>query len=584
MAIDPNGEMTTQYEEGLEIIDRRFNVYLGSITYGISPAALAYAFGDWWQHLSLSPGKRMELLIKAFQKHNRLLKYQIRTFIEPECEECIEPLPHDTRFSGPDWKHWPYNHIYQSFLLTQQWWHNATTDVRGVSTHHAQVVNFATRQFLDLLSPSNFLLTNPEVLYTTLLTGGMNLLYGLQNFIEDKNRERLGELPLGAEMYRPGKEVAITPGKVIYRNRLIELIQYKPTTSEVYAEPILIVPAWIMKYYILDLSPDNSLVKYLVSKGHTVFIISWKNPTAEDAELGMEDYLQMGVMEALKAVCTITQSKAIHGVGYCIGGVLLAVAAAAMARDNDQRFKSVTLFTTQTDYTEAGELGLFIDESQITFLEDIMWQQGYLDAKQVSGAFQLLNSKDLIFSRSTQNYLLGSRQTMNDLMAWNADSTRLPYRMHSQYLRQLYLNNALAEGHYEVNNRPVTLHDIRTPLYVVATIKDHVSPWRSVYKIHLLTETEITFVLTSGGHNAGIINEPGHPRRSFQVATHSLTSKYLAPDKWQNVTPSIPGSWWPHWADWLRQHSTQQVSPPPIGHVKAGYKPLGDAPGTYVLE
>lgn len=582
--MDTDSELPLAVNHGLEVIDRRFNAALGRFTKGISPAALSYSFLDWLQHLTLSPGKQTELVLKAYRKMYRFAKYGMQSLIDPMCEECIAPLPQDNRFDSPEWKRWPYNLIYQGFLLNQQWWHVATTDVRGVSQHHSEVVTFAMRQILDMLSPSNFISTNPELSQTTILSAGFNLVEGLWNYLEDERREFRGEEPVGAENFQPGKTVAVTPGKVVFCNRLIELIQYEPTTKKVFPEPILIIPAWIMKYYILDLSPHNSLVKYLLNQGHTVFMISWKNPTRDDQDLSMEDYLNLGIMEAITAVEAITGQKSMHCAGYCIGGALLAIAASAMARDNDHRLKSVTLLTTQTDYTEAGELGLFIDESQITFLEDVMWWKGYLDSKQVTGAFQLLRSKDLIYSKSSQSYLMGKREEMTDLMAWNADSTRLPFRMHSEYLRKLYLNDDLAEGRFKVKGHPITLHDIRAPMYCVATIKDHVSPWRSVYKINLLTETDVNFVLTSGGHNAGIISEPGHPRRSFQVSTHTAKDKYLDPDTWIKQIPSIPGSWWPHWVNWLKERSTVKKAPPPMGKPKSEYRALYDAPGKYVME
>ena len=355
--------------------------------------------------------------------------------VQPDTPPVIEPLPQDQRFSSPAWGQWPFNLYYQSFLLFQQWVQNATTGVRGVSPHAEQVVTFLGRQDLDRFAPTNFIATNPEVLAATCVKGGPTWSGARSNFVEDWWRAVLGQKPAGAEAFAVGKAVAVTPGKVIYRNRLIELIQYAPTTPDVHAEPVLIVPAWIMKYYILDLSPQNSLVKFLVDKGHTVFMISWKNPGPDDRDLGMDDYRTLGVMEALKAVAAVVPGRKVHAVGYCLGGTMLSIAAAAMARDSDDRLRSMTLFAAQTDFTEPGELALFIDETEVAFLEDVMWDQGFLDSRQMGGAFQLLRSNDLIWSRVVHDYYLGERQPMNDLMAWNADGTRLPYRMHSEYLR-----------------------------------------------------------------------------------------------------------------------------------------------------
>ena len=504
--------------------DRIYHAFIGRGTLGLSPASLMLAYADWIAHLSIAPAKQAELVQKALRKYTRFFLYACKCAACQDSHDpvCIEPLPQDKRFIGPAWQGWPFNLIYQSFLLTQQWWHNATSDVRGVSPHHEDSVAFAARQYLDMLSPSNFLLTNPEVLQATVQNKGMNLVQGWLNFIEDWERVVGEKRPVGSEDYIVGKNIAVTPGKVIYHNRLIELIQYNPATDTVWKEPVLIVPAWIMKYYILDLSPHNSLVKYLVDAGHTVFMISWKNPTADDRDLGLDDYMNLGVKSALDAITAIIPDIRIHAVGYCLGGTLLSIAAAAMARDGDNRLATITLLASQTDFEEAGELMLFIDESQVAFLEDVMWEQGYLDTRQMAGAFHLLRSNDLIWSAMVRDYLLGERRPVNDLMAWNSDATRMPYKMHSEYLSRLFLNNDLAELRYYVGDRPVAISDIRVPIFCTATVRDHVAPWKSVYKIHLLVDTEITFLLTSGGHNAGIVSEPGHPRRTFQVSTQGL--------------------------------------------------------------
>ena len=570
-----------------ETIDRMVNANLARGTGGISPAVLAMAYSDWLMHLGMAPGKQALLNEKAIRKMIRLTLYAVKSSQSPETPPCIEPLRQDHRFDGEGWRQWPYNLIYQSFLLTQQWWYNATTRTRGVNRQNEAIVSFVTRQILDMFSPSNSPLTNPEILRATLEEGGQNLARGWTNFITDMEKLIAGKrLDEREEQFVAGRHVAITPGKIVFRNSLIELIQYQPATSQVYAEPVLIVPAWIMKYYILDLSPHNSMIRYLVEKGHTVFTISWKNPTAEDRDTGMDDYREQGVMAALEAVSMILPGRKIHTVGYCLGGTLLTIVAAAMARDSDHRIKTMTLFAAQTDFVEAGELLLFINESQVAFLEDMMWDQGYLDAGQMVGAFQLLRSNDLIWSRLVYDYLLGQRQSMNDLMAWNADQTRMPFRMHSEYLRHIFLGNELATGHYKVKDRPIAISDIRAPIFTVATEQDHVAPWRSVYKINLLADAdEVTFLLTSGGHNAGIVSEPGHGRRVYQIAGRTDQDRYIDPDTWQATTPKQQGSWWPAWQAWLVTHSAEhQVSPPPLGAPDKGVYPMDDAPGLYVLQ
>lgn len=561
-----------------DVIDRSLHASVAHLTGGLSPAAMADAYWDWAVHLASSPGKQMLLAEKAMRKTWRFANYAWRCSLQPNAAPCIEPLPQDKRFSGEAWRRWPYALLYQAFLLNQQWWHNATTGIGGVTKQHENVVEFASRQLLDMFSPSNFLLTNPEALQRTLETGGVNLVYGLQNFLEDMERRVGGKRPVGAEAFMPGQNVAITPGKVIYRNRLIELIQYAPSTEKVRPEPVLIVPAWIMKYYILDLSPHNSLVRYLTEQGFTVFMISWRNPSAEDRDLTMDAYRRLGVMAALDTISSLMPDQKIHAAGYCLGGTLLAIAAAAMARDNDERLKSLTLLAAQTDFTEAGELTLFVNESQLDFLEDLMWEHGYLDSKEMAGAFQLLRSNDLVWSYALKSYLMGEREPMTDMMAWNADATRMPYKMHSGYLRLLFLNNDLAEGRLHADGGAVALHDIRAPIFAVGTERDHVAPWRSVYKIHLLADAEITFLLTSGGHNVGIISEPEKKRGGYRFTTRLNGEHYADPEEWMKIATAREGSWWPEWSAWLAAHSGSPVAPPVMGQA------LCDAPGTYVLQ
>ena len=345
---------------------------------------------------------------------------------------------------------------------------------------------------------------------------------------------------------------------------------------------MLIVPAWIMKYYILDLSPENSLIRFLVAQGHTVFAISWRNPGAEFRNTTLDDYRTEGLMAGLDVATDICGGARIHACGYCLGGTLLAIGAAAMARDGDDRLASVTMFCAQTDFTEAGELQLFINEDQLAVLDDVMRAQGYLDTRQMAGAFQLLRSNDLVWSRAITSYMMGEREQPNDLMAWNMDGTRMPARMHSEYLHRLFLDNELAEGRFPVDGRPVAISDIRVPLFVVGTETDHIAPWRSVYKIHLLNEADLTFVLTSGGHNAGVVSEPGHRNRHYRVGHRQPGARYVGPDEWQDQAELRQGSWWPAWWAWLAAHSSAEVAPPPMGSKR--YPPIEDAPGHYVRE
>jgi polyhydroxyalkanoate synthase len=569
-----------EYSYSSDNIDLSFNAMLGRFTGNISPGALSMAYVDWLLHLRLSPSKQVKLVQLGWQKYLRLFNYALQAsrIDIPPPPPCIEPLPQDKRFISPEWNRWPFNVISQGFLLQQQWWHRATTGVHGVTEHHQEVVTFTIRQLLDTWAPSNFIMTNPVVQDAIVQNNGMNLVRGAINALSDLERARSRQIVPGSSQYKVGVNMAVTPGKVVYRNHLMELIQYSPTTAEVHEIPVLFVPAWIMKYYILDLSQNNSLVKYLVDSGYTVFMISWKNPTRDDRDLSMEDYRKHGVMEAIETATEITGASQLNSVGYCLGGTLLTIAVASMARDEDKRVASMTTFASQVDFEEPGELSLFIDESQVSFLEAIMWQQGYLDARQMAGAFQLIRSNDLIWSRRLKHYLLGIPEQMNDLMAWNADTTRMPYRMHSDYLHQLFLHNYLAEGRYLTDGKPIALTDIHVPIFAVGTLADHVAPWRSVFKILLLSDTEVTFLLTSGGHNAGVVSPPGKLRRSYQMSTHASDDPYVDAESWHQSIPRQEGSWWPAWERWLKKRSGKMIKPPRMGTA------LADAPGVYVMQ
>ena len=566
-------------------VDPPFHAALARRFASLSPAAGLLAASDWALHLAASPGKCMDLARLAMHQSGELAEYareRMTAGADQQARLGVQPAVEDRRFRAPEWQQWPFNYLHQSFLFKQQWWAAATHGVQGVEKHHENMVAFAARQWLDIFSPGNQLATNPVVLQRTLQQGGANLLRGALNAADDLQRLAADQGPAGVEDFVVGRDVAITPGKVVLKNRLMELIQYTPTTAAVHPEPILIVPAWIMKYYILDLSPHNSLIGYLVDQGHTVFCVSWKNPGYEDRDLGMDDYLELGFHAALDAVTTIVPGQKVHTTGYCLGGTMLAIAAAAMARDGDERLASLSLLAAQTDFSEPGELGLFIDESQLRLLDAQMHQNGYLKASQMAGAFQMLRSYDLLWSRMVNEYLLGERAPMNDLMAWNADATRMPALMHSQYLRRLFLNDDLSEGRYPVDGRPVSLGNLTLPMFMVGTLTDHVAPWRSVFKLHQMSPAEITFALTSGGHNGGIVNPPGNERRRYQLLTRPAGGSYVAPEEWLETAPRTQGSWWPAWLEWLKARSGTPAKPPRMG--AGAYKPVGDAPGTYVLE
>ncbi len=571
---------------GPESMDLPLKLWIARAANGISPSSLAQAQADWLTHILVSPSKQAELASSALQKAIAWLQYTAQAQ-QGECADCVDGQAGDKRFSRHEWHLPPFSALAQGFLLQQLWWAEATHGVRGVSKHHEELTSFLARQWLDMLSPANFVVSNPQVLRQTLATGGMNLAAGLANWQRDAAAVAGGGKPRGVENFVPGRDVAVTPGKVVMRNHLAELIQYEPSTTKVQKEPVLIVPSWIMKFYILDLTPADSLVKFLVDQGHTVFMVSWRNPGGEDAALGLEDYLQQGVMESVLAVQSLRPSAGIHAMGYCLGGTLLAIAAAAAASRKAHPFKTLSLLAAQVDFEELGELGLFIDESQIAFLEDVMAEKGYLDGRQMAGAFQLINSKDLVWSKLVHEYLMGATTPMTALRAWNADATRLPARMHSEYLRQLYLHNDLAEGRFKVEGRPVDLADIRMPMFVVATERDHVSPWTSVYRIQRLVRSPVTFVLTSGGHNVGIVNPPAgptaHPESVHQLRLCEPREAPADPAAWRAAARTRKGSWWPSWEVWLREHSSGQVDARHVTALPSTGAPQA-APGTYVMQ
>lgn len=560
--------------------DRAARAAVARLMGGVSTHAFTEAWNDWAQHLARAPGRQLELAEHA----QRNLMKVMALVTSPGSAPPFAPKPYDHRFAHEGWQKPPFLLWQQGFLAMQDWWDVATEPMRGLRPEDAERTRFLARQTLDVLSPSNAPLLNPEIISETARTGGRNLTEGAAHFAHDAIKTLTGQRDPAPEGYRIGTDLACTPGQVVYRNDLMELIQYTPQTPQVHARPVLIVPAWIMKYYILDLSPENSMVRYLVGQGFTVFMISWTNPTADQRDLALEDYRKRGVMAALDAVTAIVPDTPVQAVGYCLGGTMLAIAAATMARDRDTRFASVTLMAAQVDFAEAGELLLFLDESQVAFLEDLMWEQGYLDRPQMARAFATIRAEDLIWTRAVRRYYLGREDVPTDIGVWLSDTTRMPARMHSQYLRGLFLENRLTAGRFAVEGRVIALKDLSVPLFVIGTETDHIAPWRSVYKTKLFTDSDLTFVLTKGGHNTGILSEPGHKGRHYRMSHRKAGALYVGPDAWLTATAPKPGSWWPDWADWLAAQGGGLGNAPAMGAPDTGLVPLCAAPGAYVLQ
>lgn len=561
--------------------DRSDMASLARLTGGLSPHAIFDAWSDWAMHLARAPVRQLELMERAQANTVKLGQYTLARMTGHAPEKPFRPGHHDTRWTHDGWDSGPFTLWQQGFLATQDWWRAATSDLRGLRGQNADRTGFVIRQLLDTVSPANFPLCNPEILERTQATGGHNLIEGAAHFADDARHILAGEHRPVPEGFALGKVLAATPGKVVWRNELMELIQYAPTTDEVEAEPVLIVPAWIMKYYILDLSPGNSFIRWLVGQGHTVFCISWRNPGVEHAELSLEDYRRQGIMQALDVITTIVPGRKVNANGYCLGGTLLAIAAAAMARDHDDRLASITLMAAQVDFAEAGELLLFLDESQVACLEDLMWSQGYLDRPQMSGAFAAIRSEDLIWSRAVRRYFLGEPDLPTDVTVWVNDTTRMPARMHSQYLRGVFLENRISAGRFAVEGRVIALKDIAVPIFVVGTESDHIAPWRSVYKTALFTDCDMHFLLTKGGHNGGILSEPGHKGRHYRVGHRPAGAHYRDPETWFANHKPRAGSWWPEWARWLKANSSGPVAARVPGS-HPDYPAVEEAPGRYI--
>lgn len=564
-------------EASLRDLDRRLRGRFAHLTGGQSPWAALQAWEDWLFHFSVSPARQIELSWRWYEAMQALSADAQAT--EPK-EWAFKPEPGDRRYRSPGWHRSPYHVLAQTHLAAEAQWQAATSCLRGVADHHARRVSFMGSSILNAFSPVNFPWTNPDVIDETLASGGHNFLKGMANLWKDIAAQGGHVRPEDSPSWRVGETMALTDGLVVYRNDLFELIKYAPVTEMVHPEPVLIVPAWIMKYYILDITPEDSFVRWLVCQGFTVYIMSWKNPGADQRDTGFDDYRRDGVMKALDVVHEASDGAPVHGVGYCLGGTILSIAAAAMGRQRDTRFTSLTLLAAQTDFREAGELLLFIDESQVALLEDMMHVEGTLDARNMAGAFSILRAHELVYSRSVERYMLGHLPEGGPLDAWLADPTRMPARMQSQYLRQLFMKNSFTHGELPVDGEFVAVKDIRVPVFALGAERDHIAPWRSVYRIGLHGSVKTTFVLTGGGHNTSVVSPLGKTGAYFYAGPPIGETDYTEPDAWLSQAVRKEGSWWPEWLAWLKERAGPgtPVQPPAPSEI------LAPAPGTYVLE
>ncbi|WP_439550569.1 PHA/PHB synthase family protein [Falsiroseomonas sp.] len=547
---------------------------------GPDPAHIGSAFLDMTTRLMTNPARLMQAQIGFWQDYLTLWQNTARRMMGDPVAPVIEEPKGDRRFKDDAWReNEVFDFIRQSYLLSARYFTNVVQGAEGLDQKTAQKVDFYTRQFVDAMSPSNFLMTNPEVLRRTAETGGENLLKGLSNLLSDLERGK-GQLRIRMTddtKFKVGENIAVTPGKVIYRNDLMELIQYAPTTETVLKRPLLILPPWINKFYILDLRPKNSFIRWATEQGHTVFVASWVNPDEHLSEKGFEDYMREGPYAALDAIEQATGEKAINAIGYCLGGTLLACTLAHMAARKDTRIKTATYFVTMTDFEEAGELGVFIDEEQLQGLEEKMQKKGFLEGREMATTFNMLRANDLIWSFVVNNYLMGQEPFPFDLLYWNDDSTRMPAKMHSFYLRRMYQQNDLVKpGGIELDGVALDLRKIKVPTYMISTREDHIAPWKSTYRGTQIYGGKTRFVLAASGHIAGVVNPPDSGKYSHWV-NESLPAD---PDDWFKGATELSGSWWPDWQRWVMAQDRTMVPARMPGD--GALKPLAEAPGTYV--
>ena len=544
-----------------------------------NPMKIASAFLEMTTKLMAHPGQLVQAQLGFWQDYMTLWQNTARRVMGGENTPVIE-APGDRRFKDDAWKDSEvFDFIKQSYLLSARFVNDVVTHVDGLDPKTAQKVDFYSRQFVDAMSPTNFLLTNPEVLRKTAETGGENLIKGLNNLLTDleagKGNLRIKMTDMDA--FKLGENIGVSPGKVVYQNKLMQLIQYSPASDTVLKRPLLIGPPWINKFYILDLRPKNSLVRWAVSQGHTVFMISWVNPDETLAETDFASYMRHGYLDALDAIERATGEREVNAIGYCLGGTLLASTLAYMAAKNDDRIKSATFFVTMMDFEEAGELGVFIDEEQLTALEEKMNKRGYLEGSEMATTFNMLRANDLIWSFVVNNYLLGNEPFPFDLLYWNSDSTRMPAAMHSFYLRRMYQENKLREpGGIELDGVKIDLRQIRTPAYFLSTREDHIAPWKSTYRSAHLLGGENRFVLAASGHIAGVVNPPEGGKYSHWINADLPSTA----DAWLDGATEIAGSWWPDWQRWVTAIDAAKAPARVPGDGKL--TPIEDAPGSYV--
>ncbi|HVS26572.1 MAG TPA: class I poly(R)-hydroxyalkanoic acid synthase [Burkholderiales bacterium] len=539
------------------------------------------AFLDLTAKMIADPFRLAEMQWKMWQDYMALWQGSVMKMMGQNAEPVAEPDPADRRFKDEAWQqNFLFDYIKQSYLIAARHLHGAVANVEGLDEQTTKKVNFFTRQFIDALSPTNFVLTNPEVLRETVGTGGQNLVKGLKNLLEDMERGDHKQLRIkmtDLDAFKLGENVATTKGKVVYQNELMQLLQYQPTTEKVYQRPLLIIPPWINKFYILDLRENNSFIKWAVDQGHTVFVISWVNPDAKLAHKNFEDYLLEGTMAALDAIEKTTGEKEINAIGYCLGGTLLAATLGYMVAKKENRIASATFFATLIDFSEPGELGVFVDEQQVSALEKKMEERGYLEGSEMATTFNMLRSNDLIWSFVVNNYLLGKDPFPFDLLFWNSDSTRMPAKMHGYYLRNMYIRNLLKEpGGLTLAGEPIDLSKVKTPAYFLSTVEDHIAPWKTTYAGTNLFAGPVKFVLGGSGHIAGVINPPVANKYGYRTNAKLATDV----DSWLKSAKQNEGSWWPDWDKWVEKFGGEKVAPRIPG--KGKLKVLEDAPGSYV--